>query len=228
MNEGYGLHVGKRTLGFPKLLQQEVSFFQDPLLNGPLPHAEVAQNLNRILSKDFPPVSIGEGNAWVEGKGPAPPMTYSQDRCQLNPLSRYLIRERPRVWNLSPALPVSPFRPSGLGQVPPLSFHRALGFSPHSHAYPVSVSATTDLTTLGCHCLTRNLPSSLNCESWVGACLGHHCTPRSTIGAAIGYAVSHVFISESSSPPVLRELDAKEEESIMFCLHCVHHLIDLL
>ena len=68
---------------------------------------------------------------------------------------------------------------------------------------------------------------SLSCEGGVGACLGHHCAPRSTIGAAIGYAVSHVFISESSSPPVLRELDAKEEESIMFCLHCVHHLMDL-
>lgn len=69
MNEGYGLHVGNRTLSFPKLLQQEVAFFQDPLLNGLLPHAKVAQNLNRILSKGLPPVSIGEGNAWVEGKG---------------------------------------------------------------------------------------------------------------------------------------------------------------
>lgn len=38
------------------------------------------------------------------------------------------------------------------------------------------------------------------------------------LGAAIGYAASHVFISESSSPPVLRELDAKKEESIVFCL----------
>lgn len=68
---------------------------------------------------------------------------------------------------------------------------------------------------------------SVNREGGVGACLGRHCAPRSTIGASIGHAVSHVFISESSSPPVLRELDAKEEESIVLCLHRVHHLIDL-